>query len=358
MNKHVILALVVILMAALLAGCVGTPVIYYTECDCPDGAHTGAAGTVPSGENEAATPAEGEVSTGLAIICSTEGSADATKADYSVNIVAVTVDANGVIASCAIDSLGAAVEFDAAGVITSDINAELLTKNELGDNYGMVAYGGAKYEWYQQAAALAEFAVGKTVEELRNGAVDESGKAPEGTDLASVATISLGDYVDAIEKAVDNAKPLGAQAGDELKLAVIAGAGSSVSATVEAQGLAQLDLSAAAVTVKDGVITSCMIDSVQAKMNFDTAGVIGTELSKAVATKNELGEAYGMVAWGGAIAEWDQQAAAFAEYVKGKTADEVMGIAVSEGKPADADLAASVTISIGDFQKLIGKALK
>ena len=65
-----------------------------------------------------------------------------------------------------------------------------------------------------------------------------------------------------------------------------------------------------------------------------------------------------MKAWGGAKYEWNEQAASFAAYVTGKTVDEVTGIAVSEGKPADADLAASVTISIGDFQGLIAKAFE
>ena len=72
---------------------------------------------------------------------------------------------------------------------------------------------------------------------------------------------------------------------------------------------------------------------------------------------DDLGEKYGMVAWGGAIAEWNQQAAAFAAYVTGKTAAQVAGIAVTEGKPADSDLSTSVTIKIGDFQDLIAKAL-
>ena len=64
-----------------------------------------------------------------------------------------------------------------------------------------------------------------------------------------------------------------------------------------------------------------------------------------------------MKAWGGAKYEWNEQAASFAAYVTGKTAAEVAGIAVTEGKPSDADLASSVTIAIGDFQGLIAKAL-
>lgn len=55
--------------------------------------------------------------------------------------------------------------------------------------------------------------------------------------------------------------------------------------------------------------------------------------------------------------EWNEQAAAFAKYVTGKTLDEVKGIKVEDGKAADADLKASVTVSIGDYIKVIEKAV-
>ena len=113
-----------------------------------------------------------------------------------------------------------------------------------------------------------------------------------------------------------------------------------------------------ALTMNGGIITSCYIDSLQAKVSFGTDGVIITDLTAPVQTKNELGENYGMKAWGGAKYEWNEQAAAFASYVTGKTAADVAGIAVSEGKPSDADLSASVTIAIGGFQNLIEKAAK
>jgi hypothetical protein len=59
-----------------------------------------------------------------------------------------------------------------------------------------------------------------------------------------------------------------------------------------------------------------------------------------------------------AKAEWNEQAAAYASYITGMTADEVAGIAIDETtKPADGtDLRSSVTISIGGFQALIEKA--
>lgn len=352
MKKRIALLTVLAMILTLLAGCAGTTVVYYNQCTCPTGGHTNNTPDV----TDPPVVGEGAVKTGLAIITSVKNSEDAKVADYDVTIVAVNVDDKGVITGCIIDSVGAKVNFDATGAITSDLSAEIKTKNELGDNYGMVAYGGAKYEWYQQAEALANFAVGKTVAELKSGAIDETGKAPAGSDLASSATIYLGGYVAAIEEAVKNAAHLGAQAGDELRLVVKNSVGSSKSATAEKEGLAQLDSTVMALNVNDGIITACAIDSVQAKVSFDAAGKITGDLTAQIKTKNQLGENYGMVAWGGAKYEWNEQAASFAKYVTGKTAAQVAGIAVTEGKPADADLAASVTIAIGDFQELVAKA--
>ena len=355
MKKNFMLMITVVLVMALLAGCAGT-VVVVGDCTCPTEGGNVTVDTQPVvGDGE--TP----LKTGLAVSTKISDSVSATaekngSAAYDITIAAVTVDENGVIRSCKLDSVPATVNFDAAGQIVTDLTAVIDTKNEKGANYGMVAYGGAIAEWDAQVAALCNFAVGKTVEELKNGAVSESGYAPEGTDLASSATIYLGGYVSVIEAAVNNAKYLGAIDGDELKLVTLNTVGSSVSATAEKAGTAQLDANIAVVTVKDGVISSCIIDAVQGRIGFDATGAITTDLTAPVQTKNELGEGYGMKAWGQAQYEWNEQAASFAAYVTGKTADQVAGIAVAEGKPADADLAASVTIKIGDFQGLIAKA--
>ena len=351
-----------VLIVSLLAGCAGTPVIYHADCTCPtnDGAVQPPATEATPQPTE--VPATGALKTGLVISTSVKDSKSATAEEagegkYDVTIVAVLVDDNGVIQDCIIDGIATSVKFDAAGTITTDLTAAPLTKNELGENYGMVAWGGAIAEWDEQAAALANFAIGKTVEELKAGAVDETGKAPAGSDLASSATIYLGGYVYAIEAAVNNAQHLGAQSGDELKLAVVSTLGNSKNADGENAGEAQLYTNVSAITMKDEIITSCVIDAVQAKVGFDATGAITSDVTAPVQTKNELGENYGMVAWGGAIAEWNVQAASFASYVTGKTAADVAGIAVDETtKPTDADLATSVTIKIGDFQALIAKA--
>ena len=358
--KKLSVLLSLILVVGLLAGCAGTPVIYYTDCTCPV-EHAAPVETQPAATEAPALEA-GALKTGLAIIAGVGDSKAASAEEngegkYDVTMVAVLVDDAGIIHDCIIDGIAASVKFDAAGAITSDLTASVQTKNELGENYGMVAWGGAIAEWDAQAAALASYAVGKTVEELKSGAIDETGKAPAGSDLASSATIYLGGYVAGIEKAVANAQHLGAQTGDVLKLASVNGIDSSAAATVEKAGNAQLDATAAALTMNGETITSCTIDAVQAKVGFDVSGAVVSDLTAPVQTKNELGESYGMVAWGGAIAEWDAQTAAFASYVTGKTAAEVAGIAVDAGtKPADADLVSSVTIAIGGFQALIAKA--
>ena len=354
--KKALFALIALLLAtAMLTGCMGTPVVV-NDCTCPSEGET--TPTEPT-----APVSEGAVKTGLAVITtaadSTSATAEAAGAvKLDSTLVAVTVDDEGIITSCTIDSIPATVNVDATGTITSDLTAAVPTKNELGENYGMVAWGGAIAEWDAQVAALCSYAVGKTVDQLKNGAIDETGKAPEGSELASSATIYLGGFVSGIEAAVNNATHLGAEAGDELKLVTLNKLSSSTNATAEAAGCVQLDGDIAALTVKDGIITSCIIDSVQAKVNFDTTGAITSDLAAQIPSKNQLGENYGMVAWGGAIAEWNVQAASFASYVTGKTADQVAGIAINEAtKPADgSDLASSVTISIGGFQALIAKA--
>lgn len=353
--KKLSLVLVLVFIALSISACTGTPVIYTTNCNCPG--NCAVEGTAPAQTEN--TVAEGDLKTGLAIIAnagdSKSASAEANgEAKYDVTVVAVTVDANGRIASCIIDSIGASYNFDAAGQLVTDMSTKILTKYELKENYGMKAVTG-KYEWYEQADKLASYAVGKTIDEFKNGAVNESGKAKD-ADLASVATIYIGGYVNAVEKAVANAQNLGAKAGDELRLAVSPAFASCAAATAEKAGNAELDVDACALTVNGGVITSCLIDSVQAKVAFDAQGQINKAVEGDFLTKNELKENYNMKTWGQAKFEWYEQAASFSKYVTNKTFEQVKNIAIDAGtKPTEADLASTVTIAIGGFQGLIAE---
>ncbi len=272
-----------------------------------------------------------------------------------MTILALAVDADGIIRQCLIDGIAtnAAV---AEGVFASD-TTNVQTKNELGDQYGMVAWGGAKAEWNVQAEAFCQYVIGKTVEQVKGIAVD-AGTKPTDADLSASVTIAIGGFQALVEKAAANAKSMDSRAEDTLKLGVTA----SLSCTTADSGIqkstAQLDVNVTAMTMAGDTITGCIIDAVQAKVEMEN-GKFTTDTTKPVATKNELGDKYGMVAWGGAKAEWNKQAEAFANYVIGLTVAQVKGIAVNEsGKPSDADLSASVTIAIPDFQALIEKAAK
>lgn len=123
--------------------------------------------------------------------------------------------------------------------------------------------------------------------------------------------------------------------------------------------MAEVDSTVVAVTVDSkGKIQKCVIDAVQSQIYFDAKGQLITPTTTEFKTKNELGDEYGLKKASGIGKEWYEQAAAFAKYVEGMTAEQVMGIKVDEKNYAtQSDLKASVTISIGGFIKGLGKAI-
>ena len=52
------------------------------------------------------------------------------------------------------------------GVSKLDTAKAVLSKKEQGTSYGMVAYGGAAKEWFEQAAAFDAACIGKTKAEI------------------------------------------------------------------------------------------------------------------------------------------------------------------------------------------------
>ena len=342
------------LAAALLlacAGCAGKPA---TLADKPE--EPPAQDTDPDANIN--TDSGGALYTGLYAVGSLSSSASAGEKDgllqTDVTIVAVTVDHSGVIRDCVIDAVQAKVIFGAQGQLLTEIPAQVLSKNELGTDYGMVKASSIGKEWNEQAQALADYVVGKTADEVLGIAVDEATK-PADADLAASVTISIGGYQQAIAEAVKRAKPLGAQAGDALRL-VTATELSAADAPEGSVNTIETYATIAAVTMNGDTITSCVIDALQATGSVDAQGQLMGDTSAPVLSKNDLGTDYGMGKISSIGKEWNEQAEAFSAYVAGKTLDEVAGIAVDEStKPADADLAASVTISIGGFQSLLEK---
>ena len=302
----------------------------------------------------------GKVKTGVAVITelnkSTDAGAKPGLAEIDSTAVAVTVDSNGKIVKCVIDMVQSKINFDASGKLTTPKDTMFPTKNELGAGYGMKKASKIGKEWNEQAAALAKYVEGKTVKEIKGIAVDQ-GKHATGSDLKTSVTISIGEYIEAIEKAVAQAQALGASSSDVLGLGVVTNMSHSVNAG-EKPGLAEGYSTYIAIT-KDskGKITSCLIDATQGQVNFNTSGKITSDLKVRVKTKDELGAAYGMKKASKIGKEWNEQAAAFAKYVTGKTPDQVANIAVNkEGHATGSDLLASVTIGINDFRTALAKA--
>ena len=98
--------------------------------------------------------------------------ADATEEKDGSNqvettIFAAAVDAEGKVLVAASDCVQVKFTFNAAGASTLDTTKAISSKRELGANYGMVAYGGAAKEWFEQADAFNALCVGKTATEIK-----------------------------------------------------------------------------------------------------------------------------------------------------------------------------------------------
>jgi hypothetical protein len=322
-----------------------------------------ACGSNNTGDTDKSDKDAASVKTGIAVTTSlgdsTNAGAENGLAQVDSTIAAVTVDADGKIVDCKIDAVQTKINFSAEGKIVTDKASKIKSKQELGTDYGLKAKSGIGKEWNEQADAFAKYVIGKTVDEVKGIAVNEEGVATD-TDLTSSVTIHIGDFITTIEKAVANAKDLGAGSKDKLGLAVITDIADSTDATADAEGLAQAYSYYAAVTTDtDGKVTSSVLDASQGKVNFDTKGTITTDLTAKVQTKQELKDDYGMKAKSGIGKEWYEQANSFADYVKGKTLDGVKGIAVTdEGTAKDADLVSSVTVHIGPFIEVVEKAIE
>lgn len=117
----------------------------------------------------------------------------------------ITLDKDGKITSSIIDASQANINFSKEGKITSDLTAEIKTKIELGDAYGMKKASGIGKEWFEQAKAFSDYIVGKTVADVKAIAINEEG-SPTATDLTSSVTVGIGEFLTVIEKAGVTAK--------------------------------------------------------------------------------------------------------------------------------------------------------
>lgn len=113
---------------------------------------------------------------------------------------------------------------------------------------------------------------------------------------------------------------------------------------------------AAVVVDANGKIVACRLDAIQLKNLFKIPeeGEVSVDTTKTYSSKVELGDAYNMVTYGGATAEWYVQAKAVEAFVVGKTAADVSAIVTdAEGKT---EQIAGCTIAVTSFVEAITDA--
>ncbi|MBQ8202992.1 MAG: hypothetical protein IJZ75_01770 [Clostridia bacterium] len=282
--------------------------------------------------------------------------------EVTATVAAVLVDESGKIVKCVIDEALNKANYTSEGKAVA--NESFKTKGEQGADYGMAAYGtdlnkdGVVKEWNEQIAAFVSNVEGKTIDEVKAMVVDGYGN----DDIQTAGcTMAVAPYVTALEKAVANAKESKATADDTLNLGIVSSE-EVADATEDKAGSVELNASAtAAVLDKDGKVVVAATDVVSTTVSFDTKGVTDVDTTKALSTKAELGENYGMAAHGtdlngdGVVKEWNEQGAAFDAALVGKTADEIAGLE-KDGYGTEAVQTAGCTIAISDMVKAAVKA--
>ncbi len=289
---------------------------------------------------------------GAAVYVGTPTTTDATAdkegtGKLDVTVAAVTVDKDGKIVACALDTASNTVKFTADGKAVA--NNEFKTKYESGANYGMVAYAGSAKEWFEQVDAFEALVKGKTLTEVK-ALVAEGNKGTEEVVNAG-CTIMINEFVGAIEKAYNAAADSNVTANDVLKVTA-ATEQTCTDATADKDGSNKVATNVFAAAVNgEGKVVAAMSDCAELSFTFNTKGVSTLDTAKAVASKREQGDSYGMVAYGGAAKEWYQQAAAFDAACIGKTADEISGLVGEDSKGVESLQNAGCTIDILGFVK-------
>ncbi|MBP3381701.1 MAG: hypothetical protein J6L00_03550 [Clostridia bacterium] len=268
-----------------------------------------------------------------------------------VTVAAVTVDADGKIVACALDTMSNTVKFTADGKAVAA--AEFKTKYEQGADYNMVAYGGAKKEWFEQADAFEALVAGKTLDEVK--ALVAEGNKGNAEVVNAGCTIMINEFVGAIEKAYNAAAESKVTAKDTLKVTAATDV-TTANATEDKDGSSKVSTTVFAAAVgADGKVVAASSDCVELSFTFDTKGASTLDTSKAVASKKEQGANYGMVAYGGAKKEWFEQAAAFDAACVGKTATEIAALVGQDGKGVADVQNAGCTIYVSGFVKAASK---
>jgi len=308
---------------------------------------------------------------GLGHVISIKSSKDATDTATAVGQVdtvmaAVAFDINGKVVKVSIDNAQTKVNFDKAMKVSSDVSVAPMTKVELKEGYGMAKVSTIKLEWYQQMANFEKWLVGKNINEIKGLKVktrDASHTAvPDIPELTSLVTITVQDYIAAVEDAWNNAVAVKA-GGVKLGLGQNVSIKSSKSATDTVKPVAQVDcVMAATLFDANGKVVETIIDNGQTKVNFDAAGKVTSDKTAEYKTKKEVKEGYGMAKVSTIKLEWYQQMENFEAWMAGKTVAEIGALKVKTRNashtsvPDVPELTSLVTITVQDYIAAVTEA--
>lgn len=339
MRKAVAILVVLALMLLTLAGCSSGPQV----------AKVGIGHVTSIAKSTDLTTAE-------------DGTVKGPMAEVDTVIAVVAFDKDGKVMKATIDTAQTKVNFDQTLQVTSDLKAAGKTKVELGSAYGLAKASKIGKEWNQQIAELEKWMVGKTVDQI-TGMKQNAGKA-DVPELTSLVTVSVGDYLAAVAEASKNAVAVTGVTtlGLGHVISTAKSVGYSKTDAKEVLPMAEVDTTISGTAFdKDGKVVKEMLDVAQTKVNFDATGKVTSDKTAAPKTKVELGSAYGMAKNSKIGKEWSDQAAAFAQWAAGKTADQIKALKVTTdashpGAPDVPELTSTVTVSVSDFVSAIVEA--
>lgn len=155
---------------------------------------------------------------GLGIVTSIASSKDASIVDgdpydgtaqVDTTICTVLLDDAGIILNIKFDVAQTKIGFSPEGVITADMDAEIKSKLELGEDYGMRGASPIGAELFEQIASFEAYCIGKAATDIISmptyAANENHPRVSDLADLKSSVTIDVGAMLDALQKAVDNA---------------------------------------------------------------------------------------------------------------------------------------------------------
>lgn len=242
--------------------------------------------------------------------------------------------------------------FDANGKFTAN-NTKVRTNKEKGEDYGMKKVSKIGKEWNEQVGALEKWAIGKKVADFKamKTVKDDKGaiKITE-KELTTGVTIKVNQFLASFDKAVENA----VEVSGTTKVAK----GMTTKMVNKDAKSTQYNVTYALLALdKNDKVISAITDVAQNTVYIDAKGMLTKEV-KAVPTKGEMKDSYGMKKASKIGKEWYEQNAAFDKWLVGKSKEDIENMKVEQKDAnhvvsADKDLLTGATMSIGELQKTV-----